>query len=67
VELDFTQDLRGAFAEAKKRHFATITDPDKIGRLPRDISRYDGSPAVKFGIQILPCVFTRPGELRRAE
>lgn len=67
VERDITQDLKGAIPPAKRTHFATMTDPAKIGHLLRAIDNYEGSLIVKSALQFAPLVFVRPGELRNAE
>ncbi|WP_300645530.1 integrase arm-type DNA-binding domain-containing protein, partial [uncultured Desulfovibrio sp.] len=48
------------------QHRATITDPKKIGYLLRDIDDYPGSIVTKYALKILPYVFVRSQELRRA-
>ena len=50
-----------------KKHFATITDPMKVGQLMRDIDLYQGSPVVRCALQLSPLVMLRPSELRAAE
>ena len=67
VERDFTLDLRGCLAPVAVTHRAAIFDQKKIGRLLMDIKEYMGTPSVAYALRILPYVFTRPGELRRAE
>jgi len=59
--------LKGALLPQRKRHFATITDPLQIGLLLRHIDAYHGGAVVRMALQLLPLVFTRPGELRMAE
>lgn len=60
-------DLRGALPPVKKQHYATITDPKRIGQLLRDIEAYEGGFITKSALRLAPLVFVRPGELRRAE
>jgi integrase len=67
MERDFTVDMKGAFPAEKPVHFASITDPVRVGCLLRDIDDYPGSPVVGHALKILPYVFVRPGELRNAE
>jgi len=50
----------------KKQHYPTILDPQKIGKLLRDIDNYKGDFVVKSGLKILAYTFVRPGELRLA-
>ncbi len=64
---DPTTDLRGALPPARSGHFATITDPKKIGALLRAIDGYQGSLISRCALQLAPLVFVRPGELRQAE
>lgn len=66
AERDPTQDLRGLIAPSKPKHFPTILDPAKIGKLLRDIDNYQGSFITKCALQLLPLLFVRPGELRHA-
>ncbi len=67
AEGDITRDLRGAIPPRKKRHFPTITDPEKVGALMRAIDGYEGSFVVASALRLAPRVFVRPGELRWAE
>lgn len=67
AERDFTVDLKGALMPWKPEHFPTITDPEQIGRLLRDIYGYRGCFEVKCILRIAPHVFLRPSELRLAE
>ena len=67
AERDPSGDLRGAIPPVQGGHFASITDPAKIGGLLRAIDGYDGSSVVRSALQLAPLVFVRPGELRRAE
>ena len=59
-------DLLGALQVPQKQHFASITDPDKVGALLRAIHAYNGTPAVMAALKLAPLVFVRPGELRAA-
>lgn len=60
-------DLAGALQAPKKQHFASVTDPEKVGDLLRAIHAYQGSPAVMAALKLAPLVFVRPGELRTAQ
>jgi integrase len=64
---DPTQALRGALTSHKVQHRATILDPADFGTLLQSIEDFDGQPATKAALKLLPLVFTRPGELRNAE
>ena len=59
--------LRGALVAPVARQYAAITDPDELGKLLRAIDQFDGFPASRYALRILPHVFVRPGELRLAE
>lgn len=63
---DITVDLKGALTPHKKRHFAAITDPGKLGELVRVIRAYQGGPIVRAALQLAPMLFQRPNELRGA-
>jgi integrase len=67
AEHDITADLRGALTPHKKKHYATITDPKKVGQLLRAIDDYPGHSTVSHALKLAPLVFVRPGELRNAE
>ncbi|MBF0628907.1 MAG: integrase arm-type DNA-binding domain-containing protein [Magnetococcales bacterium] len=60
-------DLQGALPSAKGSHFAAITDPVQLGKLLRAIEACSGFLSVRCALRLLPRVFTRPGELRKAE
>jgi len=64
---DPTAALRGALAPAVTRHYATITDPSRIGGLLRSIDGYAGQQITQAALRLAPLVFVRPGELRHAE
>lgn len=61
---DITADLKGALTPHKKRHFAAITDPAKLGELVRVIRGYQGGAIVRAALQLAPMLFQRPNELR---
>lgn len=63
---DITTDLKGALTPHKKRHFAAITDPKKLGELIRAIRGYQGGAIVRAALQLAPMLFQRPNELRGA-
>ncbi|HJP98740.1 MAG TPA: integrase arm-type DNA-binding domain-containing protein [Rhodanobacteraceae bacterium] len=67
AERDPSADLRGALRTKKTRHFASITDPAKVGELLRAIEGFSGSFVVASALKFAPLVFVRPGELRKAE
>ncbi len=59
--------LLGAVAAPKHKHLAAIIDAKRAGELLRAIDAYGGQPATRLALALLPHVFVRPGELRRAE
>ena len=67
AERDPAADLRGALQTISKQHFATITEPQKIGALLRNLNEYSGSFVVQCALKLAPLTFVRPGELRKAE
>lgn len=66
AENDPTGALKGAIVAPKVTHRAAITDPIAFGGLLRAIEAFDGQPATKAALRLLPLVFTRPSELRLA-
>ncbi len=68
VERDPSADLKGALTQPDKpKHFASITDPIKIGGLLRSIDDYEGEVVTRNALKLAPLVFVRPSELRHAE
>ena len=59
-------DLAGALELPKVQHFASITEPAKVGELLRTVQGYGGSPVTVAALRLAPLVFVRPGELRQA-
>ncbi|SHO50421.1 tyrosine-type recombinase/integrase [Desulfopila aestuarii] len=66
-ESDPCRDLQNALIPSVSKNMATITDPKQVGGLMRAIDGYQGNNVTKFGLQLAPLVFVRPGELRHAE
>ena len=66
TDIDPTASLKGALRSATPRHFATLTDPEQIGKLVRAMREYP-YPIVRAAMlfSILTCA--RPGEVRAAE
>ena len=48
-------------------HFASISEPTKIGALLRSIEGCEGTHVARCALRLAPLVFARPGELRKAE
>ena len=66
AQRDVSADIRGALKPHHGKHFAAITDPQKLGQLIRVIRGYQGGPIVRAALQLAPMLFQRPGELRAA-
>lgn len=67
AERDPAADLRGALPPPAGGHFASITEPVRIGELLRAMDGYDGTLSARCALRLAPLVFVRPGELRKAE
>ena len=68
ADRDPSADLKGALTQPDKRvHFASITDPVKIGGLLRSIDGYEGEVVTCNALKLAPYVFVRPNELRHVE
>lgn len=66
AERDPSNDLRGTLQQTVVRNFPAITEPKRIGELLRAIDGYRGQPSSESALRMLPLVFVRPVELRRA-
>src|SRR5205807_1915394 len=64
---DPTRDLAGALAPRAVVHLPSITEPRAVGALMRAIEDYQGNFVTRSAMRLAPLVFTRPGELRKAE
>jgi integrase len=60
-------DLHGALPPRRPKHFAAVTDPEKVAALLRAIDGYQGSLIMKCALRLAPLLFVRPGELRQME
>ena len=67
AERDPCPDLKGAIQPARQTHFASIVDPTSVGELLRAFDGFQGTFIVKCALLLSPMLFTRPGELRKAE
>ena len=67
ADRDSSADLRGALPPATSGHFASITEPVRIGELLRAIAGYRGTFVTYSALRLAPLVFVRPGELRQAQ
>lgn len=63
---DPTAPLKGALASARTRHRAAITDPKALGEFLRAVDGYAGQPETLYALKLLPYLFCRPAELRKA-
>jgi integrase len=63
---DPSADLRGALPPAQHEHFASITEPVKVGELLRAVDAFSGTFVVQSALRLAPMLFVRPGELRKA-
>lgn len=64
---DPSGDLRGALPPVKGKHFAAITEPEKVAEILNAFDSYEGTLTVRCALRLAPLVFVRPGELRQAE
>jgi integrase len=66
AENDPTIALRGALLDATRKNRAAILNPAELGAFLRGADGFVGQPETKAALRLLPLLFTRPGELRRA-
>ena len=64
---DLSLVLKGALIPVQVKHHASITDPEGVKKLMRDIHGYEGLYLTKQALKLAPLLFVRPGELRNAE
>lgn len=64
---DPARDLLGAIPPAQTTHFASITEPAKVGEMLRAFDSFTGTFPVLCALRLAPMLFARPGELRKAE
>ncbi|MFM0174120.1 integrase arm-type DNA-binding domain-containing protein [Paraburkholderia sediminicola] len=64
---DPARDLMGAIPPAQTTHFASITEPAKVGEMLRAFDGFAGTFSVLCALKLAPLLFVRPGELRQAE
>ncbi|KVH32251.1 tyrosine-type recombinase/integrase [Burkholderia cepacia] len=64
---DPAKDLVGAIPAPVETHFASITEPAKVGEMLRSFDGFSGTFPVLCALKLAPFVFVRPGELRKAE
>ncbi len=66
ADMDASAALKGALTPVPTNHFASITDPKKVGGLIRAIRGYEGASVTHSALQLAPLLFVRPCELRGA-
>ncbi|QBR40571.1 DUF4102 domain-containing protein [Kerstersia gyiorum] len=66
-KVDPARDLVGAIPQAKQQHFASITEPARVGEMLRAFDGFSGTFPVQCALRLAPMLFVRPGELRTAE
>ncbi|CAN2526273.1 tyrosine-type recombinase/integrase [Burkholderia pseudomallei] len=64
---DPARDLVDAIPPAQTTHFASITEPEKVGEMLRAFDGFAGTFPVLCALKLAPMLFVRPGELRKAE
>lgn len=64
---DPARDLLGAIPPSQTTHFASITEPTKVGEMLRAFDGFTGTFPVLCALRLAPMLFVRPGELRKAE
>ena len=64
---DPAKDLIGAIPSPRETHFASITEPVKVGEMLRAFDGFAGTFPVLCALKLAPMLFVRPGELRQAE
>lgn len=68
AERDPAADLKAVLpARSKNKHFATITDPARVGEFLRAVDGFTGTFPVACALKLAPLWFCRPGEIRMAE
>jgi integrase len=67
VDRDPTVGVGDALKKPVVKHFASITEPERVGPLLRAIHAYDGHVITREAIKFAPLVFQRPHMVREAE
>ncbi|MDM0122176.1 tyrosine-type recombinase/integrase [Variovorax arabinosiphilus] len=63
---NFVSGRTGGLPPPRARHYAAITDPQKLGQLLRDMRAYNGNVITRAALLLSPLLFQRPGQLRLA-
>lgn len=64
---NFVNKNTGGLPPPRSRHFAAITEPEKLGQLMRDIQAYNGAFITRCALRLAPMMFQRPGQIRFAD
>jgi integrase len=67
IENNPANDIVKALQVVQVKHLPAITKPVEVGELMRAIDGFQGTFVVECALKLLPYVFVRPGELRKAE
>jgi integrase len=67
AKVDPAHFLIGAIPPPVATHFASITEPVKVGEMLRAFDGFSGTFPVLCALKLAPMLFVRPGELRKAE
>ncbi len=59
---DPARDLLGAIPPPQTTHFASITEPAKVGEMLRAFDGFTGTFPVLCALKLAPMLFVRPGE-----
>ena len=63
---DVTSDLRGALRPNSHTHFASLTDPSKVGEMLRALDSFAGTFVVGAALRLAPMLFVRMRSLNHA-
>jgi Integrase len=66
VEFDPLPSLKGSLKTPTAKHRAAVLDPKELGAVLRAMDTYSGSFIILCALKMLPYVFVRPSELRKA-
>lgn len=58
--------LKGVLSPERRRHYRSITDPERVADLVRGIEAYHGSPVTKAALWLAILTFQRPSQIRFA-
>lgn len=67
IEKDPTYNKEKRLPPQRTGNRAAVIDPERVGKLLRDIDSCSSGISTRFALRLLPLVFTRPTELREAK